>query len=69
MEIRREMYMAAVRLALVLSLGAVILAVAAQSFGELSPARFVSAVAVVGFVASWMVTGRVVRAAHVVSGR
>jgi hypothetical protein len=69
MEVRREMYMAAVRLALVLSLGAVILAVVAQSFGELSPARFVSAVAAVGLVASWMVTGRVVRAAQVVSGR
>ena len=61
--------MAAVRLALVLSLGAVILAVVAQSFGELSAARFVSAVAVVGLVASWMVTGRVARAAQVVSGR
>ncbi|HEX6658362.1 MAG TPA: hypothetical protein VF065_09795 [Ilumatobacter sp.] len=69
MEVRREMYMAAVRLALVLSLGAVLLAVAAQSVGELSAARFVSAVAVVGLVASWMVTGRVVRAAQVVSGR
>ena len=61
--------MAAVRLALVLSLGAVILTVAAQSVGELSPARFVSGVAVVGLVASWMVTGRVVRAAQVVNGR
>jgi hypothetical protein len=69
MNVRREMYLAAVRLALVLSLGAVILAVAAQSVGELSPTRFVSAVAVVGLVASWMVTGRVMRAAEVVSGR
>ena len=69
MEVRREMYIAAVRLALVLSLGAVIVAVAAHSVGELSPTRFVSAVAVVGLVSSWMVTGRVVRAAHVVSGR
>ena len=62
------MYVAAVRLALVLSLGAVILAVIAQSFGELSVGRFVTAVAVFGFVASWMVTGRVERAAQVVSG-
>jgi hypothetical protein len=69
MNVRREMYLAAVRLALVLSLGAVILAVAAQSVGELSPARFVSAVAVVGLVASWLVTGRVMRSAEVVSGR
>jgi hypothetical protein len=52
MNVRREMYAAAVRLALVLSIVAVILAVAVQSFGELSPVRFVGAVAVVGFVAS-----------------
>ena len=69
MDVRREMLTAAVRLALVLSLGAVLLAVVAQSFGELSVGRFVIAVAVVGFVTSWMVTGRVERsAAQVVSG-
>jgi hypothetical protein len=69
MEVRREMYVAAVRLALVLSLAAVLLAVALESAGELSAGRFVTAVAVIGFVASWMVTGRVERAAEVVSGR
>ena len=63
------MYAAAVRVALVLSLAAVLLAVAVQSIGELSATRFVTAVAVVGFVTSWMVTGRVARAAEVVSGR
>jgi hypothetical protein len=69
MDIRREMYVAAVRLALALSLGAVLLAVAMQSVGELSAGRFVTAVAVVGFVTSWTVTGRVERAAQLVSGR
>jgi len=69
MDVRREMYVAAVRVALVLSLGAVLLAFAVQSVGELSVARFVTAVAVVGFVTSWMVTGRVERAAQLVSGR
>ena len=68
MNIRREMYAAAVRVALVLSLAAVLLAVAMQSIGELSVGRFVTAVAVVGFVTSWTVTGRVERAA-LVSGR
>jgi hypothetical protein len=63
------MYAAAVRLALVLSIVAVILAVAVQSLGELSPVRFVGAVAVVGFVASWTITGRVERTAQAVSGR
>jgi hypothetical protein len=63
------MYVAAVRVALVLSLVAVLLAVAARSVGELSTMRFVTAVAVVGFVTSWSVTGRVERAAEVVSGR
>jgi hypothetical protein len=61
------MYVAAVRLALVLSLGAVLLAVALQSVGELSTPRFVSAVAVVGFVTSWMITGRVERETQTVS--
>ena len=68
MNIRREMYVAAVRVALVLSLAAVLLAVAMQTVGELSVGRFVTAVAVVGFVTSWTVTGRVERAA-LVSGR
>jgi hypothetical protein len=67
MDIRREMFVAAVRLALVLSLGAVLLAVVMQSVGELSVGRFVTAVAVVGFVTSWMVTGRVERAAQPIS--
>lgn len=69
MDVRREMYAAAVRVALVLSLVAVTLAVAFGSVGELSPVRYVGAVAVIGFVTSWMVTGRVERAAQVVSGR
>ena len=68
MNIRREMYVAAVRVALVLSLAAVLLAGAMQSIGELSVGRFVTAVAVVGFATSWTVTGRVERAA-LVSGR
>jgi hypothetical protein len=67
MDVRREMYVAAVRLALVLSLAAVLVAVALQSVGQLSTPRFVSAVAVVGFVTSWMVTGRVERATQTVS--
>lgn len=66
MDVRREMYVAAVRVALVLSLGAVLLAVVMQSVGELSVGRFVSAVAIVGFVTSWTVTGRVERAASLV---
>jgi hypothetical protein len=67
MDVRRDMYVAAVRLALVLSLVAVLLAVDLQSVGELSTPRFVSAVALVGFVTSWMVTGRVERATQTVS--
>ena len=69
MDVRREMYVAAVRLALVLSLAAVLLAFAVRSVGELSVGRFVTAIAVVGVVTSWMVTGRVERAGQLVSGR
>jgi hypothetical protein len=67
-DVRRAMYLAAVRLAVVLSLGATVLAVVVQSFGQLSAARFVGAVVVVGFVASWTITGRVMRATQAVSG-
>jgi hypothetical protein len=69
MDVRREMYVAAIRLALVLSLGSVLLAVAMDTVGQLSVGRFVTAVAVVGFVTSWVVTGRVERSVQVVSGR
>ena len=69
MDVRREMYVAAIRLALVLSLGSVLLAVAMQIAGDLSVGRFVAAVAIVGFATSWVVTGRVERAVQVVSGR
>ena len=69
MDVRREMYVAAIRLALVLSLGSVLLAVAMDTVGQLSVGRFVTAVAVVGFVTSWVVTGRVERTVQVVSGR
>jgi hypothetical protein len=67
MDVRREMFVAAVRLALVLSLAAVLLAVTMQTVGELSVGRFVTAVAVVGFVTSWTVTGRVERATQPIS--
>ena len=69
MDVRREMYVAAIRLALVLSLGSVLLAVAMDTVGQLSVGRFVTAVAFVGFVTSWVVTGRVERTVQVVSGR
>ena len=69
MDVRREMYVAAIRLALVLSLGSVLLAVAMETVGQLSVGRFVTAVAVVGFVTSWVVTGHVERTVQVVSGR
>ncbi|MDW3213530.1 MAG: hypothetical protein R8G01_06015 [Ilumatobacteraceae bacterium] len=63
MEVRRTTYAAAIRLALVLSTVAVLAAVALQSIGEVSTTRFVIAVAVVGFVTSWVQTGRIARTA------
>ena len=62
---RREMYAAAVRLAFVLSVVAAVLALALDAVGELSPARFVTFVFVVGLISSWTVTGRVARLAAV----
>jgi hypothetical protein len=59
------MYGAAVRLAMIVSVFAVALAVTLESFGQLSLVRFVSFVFVVGFATSWTVTGRTARTAEV----
>jgi hypothetical protein len=61
MDIRREALAAAVRLAFVVSTIAVGLTFLLDATGNLNPARLVSAVAVVGFVSSCLMTGRVWR--------
>ena len=62
---RRVMYAAAVRLAFVISALSALLAIVLDAVGELSTARFVTFVFVVGLMASWTVTGRVARVAEV----
>ena len=61
MDIRREALGAAVRLAFVVSAVAVLLAFVLDATGNLHPERLVIAVAVVGFVSSCLMTGRVWR--------
>ncbi len=61
MEERRTTYGAAVRLALIFSTVAALAAMALQSIGDVSTTRLVVAVAVVGFVTSWVQTGRIAR--------
>jgi len=61
---RREMYASAFRLAFALSAVAAVLAVVLDAIGELSTARFVTFVFVVGFVSSWTMTGRAARLAE-----
>ena len=63
MEERRTTYGAAVRLALVFSTVAALVAVTLQSIGEVSTTRLVVAVAIVGFTTSWVQTGRLARTA------
>jgi hypothetical protein len=61
MKIRRETLGAAVRLAMVLSIVAAILTIGLDAVGDVSATALAATVAVVGFVSSWVLTGR---AAH-----
>ena len=63
MDVWRTTYGAAVRLALVFSTVAAVFAVALQSIGDVSTTRLVITVALVGFVTSWVQTGRATRTA------
>ncbi len=69
MDIRRATFEVAVRLAVIFSAAAAALALALDASGDVSPVALVSAVMIVGFVTSWIVTGRVVRSIVVVSRR
>jgi hypothetical protein len=64
MELRKATWSAALRLAFVVSGLAAIVAVTLSAAGHVSPAALVSAVIVIGFVASWVQTGRVARGHH-----
>jgi len=61
MELRRRTWIAALRLAFVLSAVAALVAVAVSSVGEVSPVAIVLPVIIVAFAASWVQTGRVRR--------
>ena len=52
------MFEAAIRLAAVISAVSAIVAVALSALGDVSTAKLVTTVAVIGFVASWKVTAR-----------
>ncbi len=64
MELRRATYGAAIRLGVVFSTMAVIVAVTLEAIGDVSVSAMVVVVAVTGFVTSWVQTGRVRRAAE-----
>lgn len=60
-EIRRATFEAAFRLALAISAVAVAMTLLLSAIGDVSTARMVMFVALVGFAASWVHTGRVQR--------
>jgi hypothetical protein len=62
MEIRRATWSAAVRLALLVSALAAAVTVALSAAGDVPRGALVLAVVLVGFAASWIQTGRIVRA-------
>lgn len=61
MDERQATLAAAIRLGLIFSTIAALAAVALQSLGDVSTARLVVSVIVVGFAISWVRTGRVAR--------
>jgi len=61
MEIRRATWAAAIRLAMVLSAVASLVALGLRAVGDVSTVNLVAVVAVVGFTMSWVQTGRVRR--------
>lgn len=61
MEIRRATYGAAIRLAVVLSAVASLVALGLEAVGDVSTLNLVIVVAIVGFTTSWVQTGRVTR--------
>jgi hypothetical protein len=63
METRRATYAAAIKLALVLSVVAAAATLGLDAIGEVSQTALILTVIVVGFVASWIQTGRVSRSA------
>lgn len=63
MEISRRTWIAAVKLAVVMSTVAALAAMTVASIGNVSDTTIVATVAVVAFAASWVQTGRVRRTA------
>ncbi len=61
MEMSRRTWIAAIKLAVVLSTVAALAAITIASIGNVSDTRIVATVAVVAFAASWVQTGRVRR--------
>lgn len=64
MELRRRTWIAALRLAFVMSTVAALAAVAISSVGEVAPVAIVLPVIVVAFAASWVQTGRLRRSGY-----
>jgi hypothetical protein len=60
-ELRRRTWIAALRLAVIVSVLGAIIAIGASMAGDVSQAAIVIPVIVVGFAASWVQTGRVQR--------
>lgn len=65
MEIRRALWGASVRLAIVMSTIAALLAVGIDAIGDVSPAALAAVVAAVAFATSWSLSGRTVRSVPV----
>ncbi len=62
MDLSRRTWIAAVKLAVVMSTVAAFIAIVASAVGDVAPLALAAPVALVAFTASWVQTGRVRRA-------
>jgi hypothetical protein len=62
MDIGRRTWIAAIKLAVVISMLAAVAAIVISSIGDVPPIAIVGPVIIVAFIASWVQTGRVQRA-------
>jgi len=60
-ELRRRTWVAALRLAVIVSIIGAVIAIGASVVGDVAQAAIVIPVIIVGFAASWVQTGRVQR--------
>jgi|APDOM4702015191_1054821.scaffolds.fasta_scaffold132505_2 uncharacterized membrane protein YciS (DUF1049 family) len=67
MQVRRDIFKAVIGLGIVLSLVAIGVTLGLEALGDVSAGALAAVVAVVGFVTSWVLTGRVQQRSRIIT--